>query len=138
MDAGLQQQVGVHAQSLQEAIELAERANLYSKQVAKGSSLSGQKQKTTEKGNKKDWRGKLSGGAGPSKGSLSHIEENTVSATMATQGKMGKGATKKDKDKRPQRGPMKCFVCGVPHWFFECPKWKSLLALEDKKAAQGN
>ena len=31
LDAGLQQQVGVHAQSLQEAMELAERADLYSK-----------------------------------------------------------------------------------------------------------
>ena len=31
LDARLQQQVGVHAQSLQEAMELAEHANLYSK-----------------------------------------------------------------------------------------------------------
>ena len=52
LDAGLQQQVGVHAQSLQEAMELAERADLYSKQTAKGGSLSGQKQKTTDKANK--------------------------------------------------------------------------------------
>ena len=31
LNAGLQQQVGVHAQLLQEAMELAERADLYSK-----------------------------------------------------------------------------------------------------------
>ena len=138
LDAGLQQQVGVHAQSLQEAMELAERADLYSKQAAKGGSSSGQKQKTAEKGNKKGWRGKGSGGAGPFKGSVSNIEDSTVSAAAGTQGKMGKGAARKDKGKRPQRGPMKCFVCGAPHRFFECPKWKSLLALADKKPAQGN
>ena len=94
--------------------------------------------KTAEKGNKKGWRGKGSGGAGPSKGSISQIEESTVSAVAGTQGNKGKGAARKDKGKRPQRGPMKCFVCGVPHRFFECPKWKSLLALADKKPAQGN
>ena len=43
LDAGLQQQVGVHAQSLQKAMELAKRADLYSKQAAKGGSSSGQK-----------------------------------------------------------------------------------------------
>ena len=138
LDAGLQQQVGVHAQSLQEAMELAERADLYSKQAAKGGASSGQKQKTADKGNKKGWRGKGSGGAGPSKGSVSQIEESTVSAAAGTQGNKGKGAARKDKGKRPQRGPMKCFVCGAPHRFFECPKWKSLLALADKKPAQGN
>ena len=84
LDARLQQQVGVHAQSLQEAMELVERANLYSKQAAKGGSSSGQKQKIAEKGNKKDWRGKGSGGAGPSKGSVSHIEDSTVSAAAGT------------------------------------------------------
>ena len=31
LDAGLQQEVGVHAQSLQEAMELAKHADLYSK-----------------------------------------------------------------------------------------------------------
>ena len=41
-----------------EAMELAERADLYSKQVAKGGSSLGQKQKTAKKGNKKGWRGK--------------------------------------------------------------------------------
>ena len=52
LDAKLQQ-VGVHAQSLQEAMELVERAELYKKQVAKGGSSLGQKQKTAEKENKK-------------------------------------------------------------------------------------
>ena len=84
LDAGLQQQVGVHVQSLQEAMELAERADLYSKQAAKGGSSSGQKQKIAEKGNKKGWRGKGSGGAGPSKGSGSHIEDSTVSVAGGT------------------------------------------------------
>ena len=84
------------------------------------------------------WRWRTSLGAGPSKGSVSQIEDSTVSAAAGTQGKMGKGAARKDKGKRPQKGPMKCFVCGAPHRFFECPKWKSLLALADKKPAQGN
>ena len=51
---------------------------------------------------------------------------------------MGKVAETKDKGKRPQKGPMKWFVCGAAHRFFECPKWKSLLALADKKPAQRN
>ena len=50
---------------------------------------------------------------------------------------MGKGVARKDKGKRPQKWPMKCFVCGAAHRFFECPKWKSLLALENKKASIG-
>ena len=45
LDAGLQQQVGVHAQSLQEAMELVEDADLYNKQAAKGGSSLGQRQK---------------------------------------------------------------------------------------------
>ena len=53
LDAGLRQQVGVHAQSLQEAMELAELADLYSKQAAKGGSSSRQKQKTAEKETKR-------------------------------------------------------------------------------------
>ena len=52
LDAGLQQQVGVHSQSLQEAMELVERADLYSKQAIKGGSLLGQKQKIAKKGNR--------------------------------------------------------------------------------------
>ena len=138
MDAGLQEQVRVHAQWLQEAMELVERADLSSKQAVKGGSSSGQKPKTAEKGNKNGWRGKGSAGAGPSKGSVSHIEDSTVSAAAGTQGKMGKGAARKDKGKRLQKGPMKCFACGAPHCFFKCLKWKSLLALVDKKPAQGN
>ena len=137
-DAGLQQQVGVHTQSLQEAMELAEHAELYSEQVAKGGSSSGQKQKTAEKRHKKGWRGKGSGGASPSKGSISHIEDSTVSVAASTQGNKGKGVARKDRGKRSQKGPMKCCVCGTPHHFFECPKWKSLLPLADKKPAQGN
>ena len=43
LDAKIQQQVGVHAQSLQEAMELVERADLYSKVAAKGGSSLGQK-----------------------------------------------------------------------------------------------
>ena len=58
--------------------------DLYSKQAASGSSSSGQKQKTADKSNKKGWRGKGSWGAGPSKGSASHIEESTVSAAIST------------------------------------------------------
>ena len=42
-------------------MELAERADLYTKQAAKGGSSLGQRQKTAEKGNKKGWRGKGSG-----------------------------------------------------------------------------
>ena len=53
LDAGLQQQVGVHAQLLQEAMELAKCVDLYSKQAAKGGSSLGQKQQTSEKRNKK-------------------------------------------------------------------------------------
>ena len=119
-------------------MELAERADLYSKQAAKGSSSLGQRQKTAEKGNKKGWRRKGSGGAGPLKGSVSQIEESIISVATSTQGNKGKGAARKDKGKRPQRGPMKCFVCSAPHRFFECPKWKSLLALADKKPVQEN
>ena len=75
-------------------------------------------------------------GAGPSKGSVSYIDESIVSVAMANHGKMGKGAVRKDKGKRPQKGPMKCFVCSAAHRFFECPKWKSLLALADKKPTE--
>ena len=92
----------MHAQSLQEAMELAQCVDPYSKKATKGGSSSGQKQKTTKKGNKKGWRGKGLGGVGPSKGLVSHIKESIVSATMGTQGKMGKGATRMDKGKRPQ------------------------------------
>ena len=119
-------------------MELAERADLYGKQAAKGGSSLGQKQKTVDKENKKGWSGKGSRRAGPSKGSVSQIEESTISAAAGTQGNKGKGAARKDKGKRPQRGPMKCFFCGAPHRFFECPKWKSLLALANKKPTQGN
>ena len=94
--------------------------------------------KLLKKGKKRARGERVLGGAGPSKGSVSQIEESTVSAAAGTQGNKGKGAARKDKGKRPQRGPMKCFVCGAPHRFFECPKWKSLLALADKKPAQGN
>ena len=59
------------------------------------------RQKIAEKGNKKGWRGKGSGGAGPSKGSVSQIEESTVSAAAGTRGNKGKGAARKDKGKRP-------------------------------------
>ena len=37
------------------------------------------------------------GGAGPSKGSVSQIEESSVSAAAGTQGNKGKGAARKDK-----------------------------------------
>ena len=53
LDAGLQQQVGVHIQSLQKAMELAKRADLYSNQAAKGGASLGQKQKTAEKNQKR-------------------------------------------------------------------------------------
>ena len=43
LDAGLQQQVRVHSQSLQKALELVERAGLHSKQAIKEGSLLGQK-----------------------------------------------------------------------------------------------
>ena len=66
-------------------MELVERADLYSKQAAKGGSSLGQKQKTAEKANKKGWRGKGFGGVGPSKGSISQIENSTVSAVAGTQ-----------------------------------------------------
>ena len=78
----------------------------------------GQKQRIAEKGSKKDWRGQSIGGVGTSKGAVSHIEESTVSTTIDTQGKMVKGAARKDKGKRPQKGPMKCFVCGAARCFF--------------------
>ena len=84
LDAGLQQQVGVHAQSLQEALELAECADLHNKQVAKGGSLLGQKSKTIEKGHKKGLGGEGFWGASPSKGSVSHIEKSTISIVAGT------------------------------------------------------
>ena len=105
LDIGLQQQGGVHAQSLQEAVQLAERADLYSIQGAKGGSSLGQKQKTAKKRNKKSLRGKGFGGSGPSKGLDSHIEESIVFSIASTQGKIGKGSARKDKGKRPQKGP---------------------------------
>ena len=86
-------------------MELAERADLYSKQVAKGGSSSGQKQKIAEKGNKKGWRGKDFGGAGPSKGLVSHIEDSTVSAATGIQGKMGKGVRERTKARGHKKGP---------------------------------
>ena len=46
LDAWLQQQVGVHAQLLQEAMELGEHVDLYNKQATRGGSSSGQKQKS--------------------------------------------------------------------------------------------
>ena len=82
-------------------MELAERADLYSKQAAKGDSSLEQKQKTAEKRNKKGWSGKGSRGASPSKESVSYIEDSIVSVVASTQGKMGKGAARKDKGKRP-------------------------------------
>ena len=65
-------------------MKLAKRSDLYGKQAAKGGSTSGQKQKTADKGNKKGWRGKGSGGADLSKGSISQIEESTISITTST------------------------------------------------------
>ena len=44
---------------------------------------------------------RVSGGAGPSKGLVSQIEESIVSAAAGTQGNKGKGAARKDKGKRP-------------------------------------
>ena len=123
----------MHAQFLQEAMKLTKHPDLYSKQAARGGFALGQKQKITEKGNKKGWRGKGSGGVGPSKGSISHIEKSIVSAAAGTQGKIGKGAMRKNKNKRPQKVPTKCFNCNVAHRFLKCPKWKSLLALANEK-----
>ena len=140
LDARLQQQVGVHAKTLQEAMDLAERADLWGKQAASGGQKGGDK-KVTEKPQKKGWggnRGKGSGSAGPSRGSVGMIEgESSVSVAAGTKGKPGSGAAKRDKGKG-QRRPIKCFVCGAPHRFNECPKWKSLIALAEKKPAQGN
>ena len=61
-----------------------------------------------------------------------------MSTFVVNKGKMGKGATRKDKGKGQRKGPPRCFVCGVAHWFHECPKWKSLMALAYKKPAFGN
>ena len=74
----------------------------------------------------------------PPRDQFHRIEESTVSTATGTQGNKRKGAARKDKGKRPQRGPMKSFVCGAPHCFFKCPKWKSLLALAEKKLVQEN
>ena len=43
----------MHAQSLQEAMDLVQHANLHSKQATKGGSSAGQRQKPAKKGNKK-------------------------------------------------------------------------------------
>ena len=86
----------------------------------------------------KGLEGKGSKGCWFLKGSLSHIEESTVSVAASTQGKMGKGVARKHKGKRLLKGPMKCFVCGASHRLFEFPKWKPLLALVDKKPALRN
>ena len=128
----------MHARTLHEAMELAERTDMWSKHVAKGSVASNQKQKNTKKGNKKGWRGKCYGGAGPSKGLVSHIEaKGTVSTTAVTKGKLGSGAAKKDHGKGARR-LVKCCICGASHRFFEYPKWKLLIALASKKPVPRN
>ena len=81
----------MHAQSLQEVMEPVDRVDLYSKQATRGGSSWGQKQKAAQKGNEKGWKGRGSRGARPLKGSVSHIEESTISAAIGTQGKTGKG-----------------------------------------------
>ena len=86
-------------------MELAERADLYNKQAAKGNFSSGKKQKTAEKGNNKGWRRKGYRGAGPSKGLVLYIEENTIFAIAGSKGKVGKGVARKGKGTRPQKGP---------------------------------
>ena len=53
--------------------------------------------KLLKKETKKGWRGKGFGGASPSKGLVSHIEDSIVSGVAGTQGKMGKRAARKDK-----------------------------------------
>ena len=67
----------------------------------KGKCIIGSKtRKTTRTSNKKGWRGKGSGGAGLSKGLVSHIEVGgTVSIVATTTKKSRNGAAKKDKDK---------------------------------------
>lgn len=97
----------MHGHLLQEAMELVEHAGLYKRQPAKGGSSPGRKQKIVEKWNRKSWRGKGSGGARLSKGSISHIEEGIVFAVASTQGKLRKGTGRKDKGKGPKKGPVK-------------------------------
>ena len=69
---------------------------------------------------------------------MSHIEaKGTVSTVAVAKGESGIGEAKKDKGKGP-RSLVKCFICGASHRFFECPIWKSLIALANKKSISRN